>query len=127
MLKATYTETGLCLEYCPEPLSLLLSDRVCTSARAQRPIMVQPIEASIPLAAAFIGPHVGEKLRALQLTRCDGDWFEITLSGLWLSESPDQDEGIFMTELDPRLEQRLLCLWQRSLRAQYEGAICSCP
>ncbi|NER84546.1 MAG: hypothetical protein F6K42_34505, partial [Leptolyngbya sp. SIO1D8] len=49
MLKVTYTETGLCLEYCPKPLDLLLSDRVCMYAHAQRSITVQPMRASIPL------------------------------------------------------------------------------
>lgn len=114
MLKVTYTETGLCLEYCPEPLSFLLSDRVCTHARAQRPITVQPIEASIPLAATVLNHQTWPQLQTLALTRCDQDWYEVTLSGLWLTEDPDAAVGIFMTELDTRLEQRLVYWWSRS-------------
>lgn len=118
MLKVTYTETGLHLEYCSEPLSQVLSDRVCTSARAQRSITVQPIAASIPLAAALLQALMWTQLQEVELTRCDPDWFEVTLSGLWLTEAPDAEEGIFMTELDIRLEQRLLSLWQRSHQYQ---------
>lgn len=114
MLKVTYTETGLCLEYCLEPLSQLLSDRVCTYARAQRPITVQQTKASIPLSAAVVSDRTRAQLEALALTRCDRDWYEITLSGLWLTEVPDAEIGIFMTELDARLEQRLIYLWSRS-------------
>ncbi|NEQ43277.1 MAG: hypothetical protein F6K00_06840 [Leptolyngbya sp. SIOISBB] len=118
MLKVTYTETGLHLEYCSESLSQVLSDRVCTSARAQRSITVRPIEASIPLAAVLLQALMRSQLQGFELTRCDPDWFEVTLSGLWLTEAPDAEEGIFMTELDIRLEQRLLSLWQRSHQYQ---------
>lgn len=118
MLKVTYTETGLCLEYCLEPLSQLLSDRVYTYARAQRPVTVQPSQASIPLAAELVHALAHRQLQDLALTRCDRDWYEVTLSGLWLTETPDADAGIFMTELDARLEQRLLRLWVRSEQCQ---------
>ena len=114
MLKVTYTDTGLCLEYCPTPLNLLLSDRVCTYAHAQRSMTVQPIRASIPLLATLIDRQLGEQLQTLELTRCDRDWWEITLSGLWITEGPNPDIGIFMAEFDPRLEQRLWRLWQLS-------------
>ncbi|MEM9116749.1 MAG: alr0857 family protein [Cyanobacteria bacterium P01_F01_bin.56] len=118
MLKVTYTETGLHLEYCSEPLSQVLSDRVCTYARAQRPITVQPLKASIPLAATLVAALMGSQFQDFELTRCDQDWFEVTLSGLWLTEVPDREDGIFMTELDIRLEQRLLSLWQWSHQCQ---------
>lgn len=118
MLKVTYTETGLSLEYCLEPLSQLLSDRVYTSARAQRAVTVQPVEATIPLAAELVHALAHRQLQDFDLTRCDRDWYEVTLSGLWLTEMPDADEGIFMTELDARLEQRLLRLWAWSEHSQ---------
>lgn len=123
MLKVTYTETGLCLEYCPEPLSQVLSDRVCTYACAQRPITVQPTAASIPIAAALVNALICTQLQGFELTRCDPDWFEVTLSGLWLTEAPNAESGIFMTELDVRLEQRLLSLWQWSQQCQSQKLI----
>jgi len=114
----TYTETGLHLEYCFEPLSQLLSDRVCTYARAQRAVAIQPMSASIPLAATLVDGLTWQQRRGLEITRCDRDWYEVTLSGLWLTEPPNEDEGIFMTELDVRLEHRLLHLWAWSQQSQ---------
>ncbi|RZM77187.1 alr0857 family protein [Leptolyngbya iicbica] len=118
MLKVTYTETGLHLEYSPEPLSQVLSDRVYTYARAQRPMTMQPITANIPLSAVLIQALAWTQLQDFELTRCDRDWFEVTLSGLWLTEEPEAEHGIFVTELDLRLEQRLLSLWQWSHQCQ---------
>ena len=114
MLKVIYTETGLHLEYSPEPLSQVLGDRVYTYAWAQRPMTMQPIAANIPLAAALVQALAWTQLQDFELTRCDRDWFEVTLSGLWLTEEPDAETGIFVTELEMRLEQRLLSLWQWS-------------
>jgi hypothetical protein len=124
MLKVTYTEVGICLEYCPEPLDLLLSDRVCVYAHAQRSIAVQPIRASIPLPAHLVSQQDLERYPSLELTPCDRDWWEITFTGLWITEEPDQEVGIFVTELlDPRLEQRLFRLWQLSHQPVAEQAI----
>jgi hypothetical protein len=123
MLKVTYTEMGLCLEYCPEPLDLLLSDRVCMYAYAQRPIAVQPTRASIPIPAHLVAHQGLERYEMLELTLCDRDWWEITFTGLWITEDPDQEVGVFVTELDPRLEQRLFRLWQLSHRPSAARAI----
>ncbi|MGF1523994.1 MAG: alr0857 family protein [Leptolyngbyaceae cyanobacterium] len=123
MLKVTYTETGLCLEYCPEPLELLLSDRVCMYVYAQRSITVQPMQASIPLPTTLVGIRELERFPELELSRCDRDWIEITLRGLWITEDPNQDEGVFVTELNPRLEQRLLRLWMLSQTTSRAAAI----
>lgn len=111
MLKVTYTESGLCLEYCPQPLDLLLSDRVCMYARARRSIAIQPTIASIPLPTALVNSQELEQFQELELSPCDYDWLEITVRGLWITESPEQEEGIFVTELHPRVEQRLYKVW----------------
>jgi hypothetical protein len=123
MLKVTYTDTGLCVEYCPEPLDLLLSDRVCMYAHAQRPIHVQPMCASILLSAVIVDYPKLEGFQEIEVAWCDHDWLEVTLSGLWITEDPDQDIGIFMTELNPRLEQRLLRLWQLTQRSPAQNAL----
>lgn len=112
MLKVTYTETGCALEYCPAPLDLLLSDRVCLYARAQRPVSIQPMKASIPLPTTLAKGQGFERFTELELSICDRDLTEITLSGLWITEDPAQEQGIFVTELNPRLEQRLYRVWE---------------
>jgi len=123
MLKVTYTETGLYLEYCPEPLDLLLSDRVCMYAHARRPITVQPMRASIPLPATLSGTQELRRFPELELALCDRDWLEITLPGLWVTEDVDQEVGVFMTELNPRLEQRIFRLWAIAQVTFHAGAI----
>ncbi|MEO0986659.1 MAG: alr0857 family protein [Cyanobacteria bacterium J06639_14] len=114
MLKVTYTETGICLEYCPEPLDLLLSDRVCMYVHAQRPITIQPMQASLPLPTTLVGMQELDRFQELEVSLCDLDWLEVTFRGVWITENPDQEEGVFVTELQPHLEQRLLRLWMRS-------------
>lgn len=123
MLKVTYTDTSLCVEYCPEPLELLLSDRVCMYARAQRPIAVQPLRASLLLAAAVADQRQLSQYAELEVTRSDRDWLEVTLAGLWITEAPEAEIGIFIAELNPHLEQRLWRLWQLSQQPQLQGAI----
>lgn len=122
MLKVTYAETGLYLEYCPVPLEGMLSDRVCLCARAQRPITIQPMQASIPLLRCLVQrQNLSQNLRGfpeLQLSLCDQDWVEITLSGLWITEEPTQEEGVFVTELMPLLEQRLFHIWSLAQTVQ---------
>lgn len=121
MLKVTYTDTGLFLEYCAEPLDILLGDRVRMYVHAQRSISIQPIKANIPLPASLLSERGLESLRDLDLTWCDRDWIEITLPGIWIAEDPTQDLGVFVTELDLRLELRLLRLWQLSQQSQFAG------
>jgi hypothetical protein len=113
MLKVTYTHTGHYLEYCPDPLDLMLGDRLCTYARAQRSFSVQPMSANIPLLIWTVDTTALERFPQVEaISRCDRYWLEVTIAGLWIAEVHDQDNGIFVTELDPRLEQRLWRLWQ---------------
>jgi hypothetical protein len=123
MLKVTYTDTGLFLEYCPEPLDLLLSDRVCTVVHSQQAITIQPMHANLLLPVHLIRNQGLETVSSLRVTFCDRDWVEITLSGLWVTETLEQEVGIFLTELDPRLEQRLLRLWQMAQAISTSTAI----
>jgi hypothetical protein len=123
MLKVTYTDTGLFLEYCPEPLDLLLSDRVCTVVHSQQAIAIQPMHANLLLPVHLIRNQGLETVSSLRVTFCDRDWVEITLSGLWVTETLEQEVGIFLTELDPRLEQRLLRLWQMAQAISTSTAI----
>ena len=117
MLKVTYLETGLCLEYYPEPLDMLMSDRVCTYARAHCAMSIQPSKASILLAASLATRHGLERFEAIEISVCDPEFFEVTFSGLWITEGENQDTGVFLTELMPRLEQRIFRLWQLSQRS----------
>lgn len=124
MLKVTYTPTGHYVEYCPDPLDLLLSDRLCVYARTQQAFSVQPISANIPLWVSTVDVVALKRFPQVKaVSRCDRDWLEVTITGLWMADGLDVDHGIFMTELDPRLEQRLWRLWQLTQSAAALGAI----
>lgn len=127
MLKVTYTGTGLYLEYCPTPLDLLLSDRVCLYARAQRAIAVQPMQASIPLPTALVAVQGFDRFPEVELSICDRDWTDVTLCGLWISENSEEEDGLFVTELNPRLEQRLFRVWQLAQTTSHQMAVASRP
>ena len=125
MLKVTYTETGLFLDSCSESLETLLSDRVCVHTRVRRPVVVQPMSASIPLPRHLSGLRSLSQFAAVTMSVCDRDWVEVTLSGVWVAEGVDHEEGIFVAELQPQLEQRLLHLWQQAQGRQYDVASAS--
>lgn len=118
MLKVTYTETALYLEYCPESLDLLLSDRICMYARAQHTVTLQPMHASILLPTQLPGVAELNRFPELEVSLCDQDWLEVTLRGVWLAEDVAQDVGIFVTEMGAHLEQRLFMLWTLSQNNQ---------
>jgi hypothetical protein len=112
MLKVTYTPTGLYLEYLSESLDALLADRVRIHARSGLPLVMQPTSASIPLPASLSGLKALARWQEVQVSPCDRGWVEVSLSGTWLTTDADQDNGVFMAELRPGLEQQLYSLWQ---------------
>lgn len=119
MLKITFTETGLWLEPSTEPLETVVAERVKLHACARRPLMVQPTTASIPFPQGLPGLHTLARFAEVELVPCDRHWVEVTLSGLWIAEEPDQAEGIFLADLRPHLEQRILSLWHLAQQTQF--------
>ncbi|NER78039.1 MAG: hypothetical protein F6K42_00345 [Leptolyngbya sp. SIO1D8] len=81
------------------------------------------MRASIPLPTTLIKPQRLEQFQEVELSLCDHDWLEVTLQGLWITEDPNQEEGVFVTELTPHLEQRLFRLWTLSQTRFYAVAI----
>lgn len=114
MLKVTFTDAGLSLEYLRESVESLLADRVSVHVRSQRPVTVQPSGASIPLPADLPGLQSLHRYSEVTLSACDRGWVEVNLRGLWITEDVHQEEGVFVTELSSSLEQRLLHLWHHA-------------
>ncbi len=118
MLKLTYTENSLHLEYLGEPMEEWIAARVVFSLRLGQGIQVSPSH------AAFLVPMDLSLVRHLQaqVTRqqdpdigvCvgDRDHLEISLRGTWISDHLTTDQGVFVTSLYPMLEFILLKLWQ---------------
>ena len=114
MLKVTFTDTGLSLECLRGSLESLLADRVGVHVRTQRAVTVEPSGASIPLPANLPGLQTLHRYSEVSLSRCDRDWVEVSLQGVWLAEDHDQGEGVFFAELSSGLEQRLRPLWHHA-------------
>jgi hypothetical protein len=131
MLKLIYTETDLHIEKLATSVEEWISQRVLLALRVGSRIVVEPTSASFGLATGLAGWSELEHLigreahETVTLSVCDADLIEIGLEGYWLSESPQQDEGIFVTHLPAKVESSLLELWQAYHQHQpvlmYEG------
>ena len=117
MLKITYTENGLYLEYLTESLEEWIAKRILVSLRAATSIYVEPSTASLNLPANL--PYF-QDLTALnaeegiEFAPCDEEYIEIGFSGTWVSSEVDNEEGIFVCDLKDSTEFFLFKLWQES-------------
>lgn len=116
MLKLTYSDADLSLEYLAFTLEAVVAQRSIVAVRAGQPLVVQPGYGSFTLPVGLPGIAALRSERAIDLAPCDRDWVEITLRGTWLADGNRDTEGILVVELGPALEQRLVTLWQQSLR-----------
>jgi hypothetical protein len=119
MLKLTYTETGLHME---------LAEVSLECAIAQRSLLALSLGCSVhiaPTQASFLLPTIGVGLVELALVlsdeassvvKVDDESIEVTLTGVWIAESPVAEEGIFFAPLsDSKAEVWIYKLWQDSL------------
>lgn len=125
MLKITYTDTGLLLEQVAQTVEAMVAQRTLLALRLGQPIAIHTTYASLPLPVDLIGmPYLlqlADKTEAIEVDRCDLNWLEVTLSGVWMAESSTSDEGIFVTELEIALEKHLLSVWQQAQSRQRMG------
>jgi hypothetical protein len=116
MLKLTYSDADLSLEYLAFTLEAMVAQRSIVAVRAGQPMVVQPGYGSFTLPGDLPGIAALRAERAIDLSACDRDWVEITLRGTWLADGTGDTEGILVVELGPALEHQLVTLWQQSLR-----------
>lgn len=120
MLKFTYTETSLCLEYLTQPTEELITQRVVLALRAGQSFVVERSTASFLLPASLPGLHLletmvqQEQLGAIALYPCDVEYIEVSLKGTWISSQADGTEGIFVVEIGHPIEFSIFKLWQKS-------------
>jgi hypothetical protein len=134
MLKITYTDTGLLLEYVAQSVETVITQRTVVALRSGQSIYVQPIRASLTLPANLPGMDsllcLIHRVDSIEIAICDSEgmglsashWLEINLAGIWIADSVISEEGIFVAELDPPVEYRLLTLWQQAQVWQPSGA-----
>ncbi len=117
MLKLIYTETDLHLELLNSDLDDWVENRLQFSTSTGETIFVSADNATFLLpelicettAVNFYLHRQGVK--TVTVNRCDLDRVEIGLTGYWLSNDLDGDEGIFVTQLPDRVELYLWQLW----------------
>ncbi|MDC0833227.1 hypothetical protein POG22_09440 [Geitlerinema sp. CS-897] len=118
MLKLTYTETNLHLEYLASSPEELVSRRVKLAMRTGTPLCVEPSQASFLLPVGLPGlQQLAETARregvdSLELYPADEDFVEVSLRGTWVATDADTAEGLFVTSLTPFCETAIAKLWK---------------
>jgi hypothetical protein len=118
MLKLQYTENELFMERVTESLEALITQRVVLTIRAGQALHVQPSNASFLLPADTTGLvqlELALRMETSQyvaVTSVDADSVEVSLSGTWIAETADAEEGVFLTTASDRAEFFIHELWQ---------------
>lgn len=120
MLKLTYSDADLSIEYLALPVEDVVTQRTIVALRAGHPLAIQPGYGSFTLPTDLPGiTALRTRGRgAIAIAPCDHNWLEITLRGTWLTDCTPRGEVILVAELGADLEQRLVILWARSHRPQ---------
>lgn len=117
MLKITYLEEEIYLEYLQESVEVWKASRVLVSLRAAANIYMEPSTACLifPANIPDLSGWLELEARAnVEITICDAEYIEVSLSGTWVSMSEDSEEGVFVCDLNRRNEDLLYQLWQKS-------------
>lgn len=117
MLKITYLEDGIYLEYLSESLKTWTDRRILVSLRAAANIYVKATTACLTLPADT--PYFSDlqALRAreiIQVTACDEEYVEVSFQGTWIATHQDSEEGLFVCDLSNSNEFFIYKLWQES-------------
>ncbi|MEC4805155.1 MAG: hypothetical protein SAJ72_12935 [Jaaginema sp. PMC 1080.18] len=97
-----------------------VSGRVVLAVRAATPIYVEPMTASflLPIDVPYLSDlqalAQGEMADLLDIVPCDEDCVELCLNGTWIAESPEAEEGVFVTTMNHRVEFFLFKVWQEA-------------
>lgn len=127
MLKLTYTLDNFSLEHLNESLENWVNVRVILAVRLATSIHIEPSTASFLLPAEFSGLIEMENAtqeNRLQICRCDNEFIEVVLKGLWLTSDVERETGVFVTELLPSTELLLQQLSQFSVTG-YQSSVIS--
>ena len=117
MLKITYLEEGIHLEYIQEEVEAWKAARIQVSLCAAASIYMEVSTASLMLTANI--PYLAglEELEArgiVEITPCDEEYLEVSFPGTWVAKSKDSEEGVFVCDLNHSSEYFLYKLWQES-------------
>ena len=116
MLKITYLENEIYLEQLDKSVEVWKTDRIMVNLRAAFSIYVESSIASIvlPITSKVNSLMILAQNQPIELVPCDEEYLEIGLMGTWLAQEQDSEEGIFVCELSPEIENCLDQLWQEA-------------
>lgn len=116
MLKVTYLESGLYLEYLEQSVEEWITQRVLLAVRMGHQLVVERSTASLLLPIDLVkrSSLVALLHQETEITvfKVDAEYFEIGLQGTWISSNHQGTEGVFVTVLNATIESVLLKLWQ---------------
>ncbi|BAZ45699.1 hypothetical protein NIES4102_27250 [Chondrocystis sp. NIES-4102] len=118
MLKITYLKEGIYLESITESLEAWKNNRILVSLRAGISIHLESITACLILPlnhADFQDLVILQEQELVEITPCDREYVEVTLSGTWITTDHQSEEGVFVCAFESiKNEQLLYKIWQRS-------------
>ena len=117
MIKITYLEDGIYLEYLPEIAEAWKAARTIVSLRAAVSIYTESSTACLILPIDMSCLKNLTKLaeeESIDIIPCDEEYVEVSLLGTWISRSRDSEEGTFVCDLGYDNENILYELWQES-------------
>ncbi|AKG21052.1 alr0857 family protein [Calothrix sp. 336/3] len=107
MLKLTYTDNSFSLEYLTVDYSHWINTRVVLGLQTGIPLHIASNTASFLIVAN--SPYKSH-LKAIATTgeitisECDGEYWEITLKGMWVTSDITEETGVFVTQLTQSTE-----------------------
>jgi len=116
MLKLTYTESGLNIEWLTGSIDELITNRVILAMRTGQSIHVEAGRAAVllPMAADLAVLKLAIAYDAptnISLLPADRDYAEISFAGTWITKTANAEEGIFVADLSDRIAKYLHNLW----------------
>jgi hypothetical protein len=127
MLKLTYTENGFHLEHLSNILEDWVTTRVLLSLRSGTRLSIEPSTAAflLPLDVPYLNELEtlieSENPDLIELFQCDGDAIEVALEGTWITDSEENNQGIFVCNLSEHSESFLYQIWQESYFGVYKN------
>jgi hypothetical protein len=118
MLKLTYIESGLHMEQLASSVEAFVSNRVILAMRSASTIHVEPGCASFllpmdtPDLSLLKNAIRKEHRKNISLGIIEDDYVEVSFKGVWFAESPNAEEGIFVSAFSDCVEFHLHRVWQ---------------
>lgn len=119
MLKLIYTDNGFHLEHLTQSLEDWVHNRMLLSLRAGTSFYCEPSYASFLLPSDI--PYLSDLVKMerengeiLAIAPCDAEYVEVSLQGTWVTNTPDEEEGVFVCMMCDRAEFFLHKIWSEA-------------